>query len=79
MVCKGKKTRPEGATVIKNAAVEITEEQEATVESFAFCSIIAVPTSNSFQPLTALGQEEVTPWVRVSVQKNGPSRAGVKC
>ena len=36
----------------KNAAVEVKQEGEvAKVEAFAFFSIIAVPTSNSFQPL----------------------------
>ena len=70
VVCKGKKIKPEEATVTKNAAVEGTEIQAATVESFAFCSIITVPTSNVFQPLAGLGQqEEETPWLRVKSSK----------
>ena len=75
VICKGIKVKPEEATAIKNAAVEVTEMQAATVESFAFCSIIAAPTSNVFQPLAGLGQqEEVTPWVRVKTRRSSPTR-----
>ena len=78
-VCKGgggRKVRPEETTVAKNAAVEVTGV-EAKVEAFAFCSIIAVPTSNTFQPLADLKDEE---WLRGGYQKcsggQGLSRGG---
>ena len=72
-VCKGgagKKVKPEEKPVAKNAAVEAKQEEEvAKVEAFAFCSIIAVPTSNSFQPLVGL-QDGDTQWLRGGPRRN---------
>ena len=66
-VCKGgagKKVKPEETPVTKNAAVEVKAEGEvAKVEAFAFCSIFTVPTSNVFQPLADL-QDEDRQWLR---------------
>ena len=69
-VCKGgKPVKPEEKPGNKNAAVEVQKEEEiAKVEAFAFCSIIAVPTSNSFQPLAGL-QDGDTP-----LRREGPGR-----
>ena len=65
-VCKSgvnKKVRPEGRSVAKNAAVEVEkEDEEAKVEAFAFCSISSVPTSNSFEPLAGLRDEDAQCW-----------------
>ena len=55
--CKGKKMTPSSSSSGKVSAVEKVEETGA-VESFAFCSIVAVPTCNKFEPLAQLNSRE---------------------
>ena len=72
-VCKsggGKKTKAEDKPVGKNAAVETkkVEGDTATVEAFAFCSLVKIPTRNRFQALTQLADED---WPRLVPRNSG--------
>ena len=56
----------------KTAAVEEGKrEDEGVVDAFAFCSIVAVPTKNRFEPLHHLSSEEWPPLPLVS--RHSPS------